>query len=194
MGRNIYVLKVYHTYMMKKKITGIIFILILLTGAIILINYGKPLQMNDTAESAIDVSLEGRNISNNVSQIEIDAMNMAIQDEYKAEQTYEEVMKKFGDVRPFSNIINAEIRHSTAIAQLFMKYGMDVPDPQTFVIEIPDTLQAACSEGVAAEKANIALYEELLPQLSQPDVLQVFQNNMAASQDKHLPAFSRCAQ
>ena len=41
----------------------------------------------------------------------------AIQDEYHAEQVYLKVMATFGAVRPFSNIVNAERRHASALAK-----------------------------------------------------------------------------
>lgn len=51
----------------------------------------------------------------------------ALEDEYKAEATYAAVLIHFGDVRPFSNIVDSERRHSTAIAQQLDRLGHTVP-------------------------------------------------------------------
>jgi len=127
------------------------------------------------------------------SDLQEAALYFAIQDEYKAESTYGEVIKKFGDIRPFSNIINAEVRHSEAIAALFKKRDIPVPTPMPNNDQTFDTIAAACAFGVKSEEENIALYERLLSTVKDPDIVAVFKNNMQASQLNHLPAFGRCA-
>jgi len=57
----------------------------------------------------------------------IDALKEALDDEYKARATYQAVIEKFGSVRPFSNIVEAEGRHAEALIRLFRKYGLSVP-------------------------------------------------------------------
>ncbi|MBS4051564.1 MAG: hypothetical protein KGZ69_10210, partial [Methylomonas sp.] len=54
--------------------------------------------------------------------------------------------------------------------------------------------QAACEAGVAAEIANAEIYQRLLQSTERPDILTVFRNLHDASQQRHLPAFQRCAQ
>ena len=49
----------------------------------------------------------------------------AINDEYKARATYRLVISKFGEIRPFTNIVEAEGRHIQALLPLFDKY--DIP-------------------------------------------------------------------
>ncbi len=48
-------------------------------------------------------------------------LDAAIQDEYHAEAVYQGVLGDFGPVRPFSNIIGAEVRHAAAIATLYTR-------------------------------------------------------------------------
>jgi hypothetical protein len=50
------------------------------------------------------------------------ALNEAIQDEYKACETYRLVIEKFGLIRPFVNIIEAENRHIQALVSVYRKY------------------------------------------------------------------------
>lgn len=118
----------------------------------------------------------------------------ALDDERKAIATYRRVIEKFGPVRPFVNIVEAEERHAAAIVALFQDYGLAVPaaDPWPAHISVPDTLQEACREAVAGEKENIMMYDRLLAGTPEPDVRLVLQNLQAASRDRHLPAFERC--
>ena len=56
------------------------------------------------------------------------------------------------------------------------------------------SVREACEAAVAAEVANAALYERLLAATHRPDILTVFRRLQEASQQRHLPAFRRCAE
>ena len=117
----------------------------------------------------------------------------ALDDERKAEATYAAVIKKFGEVRPFINIIAAERRHSTAIERQMVRLGFPIPtDHWEGKGAAPATLAEACRMAIEAEIENIALYDRLLPAIPDDVVLQVLQNLQDASRDNHLPAFRRC--
>ncbi len=118
----------------------------------------------------------------------------AITDEYRAETTYEGVVVDFGQVLPFVTIISAEQRHSAAIARLYTSRDLAVPPNPWTIATVPhfSTLREACAAGAAAERANIAMYDELLRTDLPADVRQVFTNNRSASLENHLPAFERC--
>lgn len=122
-------------------------------------------------------------------------MEDAIQDEYHAEMIYRKVLATFGQVRPFSNIVNAEVRHAASLASLFTRYGLEVPESVWSMENVPafDTLKEACDAAVTAEVENIELYDEYLEQALPEDVRIVFENNRRASLYGHLPAFKRCA-
>lgn len=132
---------------------------------------------------------------NNLTITEIRALYEALDDEYRSFATYDQVLADFGEVRPFSNIREAESRHIDALCGLFARYGLPVPEnPWTGKVERYASLQAACEAGVAAEIANAEIYERLLQATELPDILAVFRNLQEASQQNHLPAFQRCAQ
>jgi rubrerythrin len=117
----------------------------------------------------------------------------ALEDEYKAEATYAAVLTRFGNIRPFSNIVGAERRHSTAIARQLERLGHPVPANQLMgTIEAPATLAEACSAAIEGEIENIALYDRLLAGMADPEVRQVLENLQRASGENHLPAFRRC--
>ena len=144
---------------------------------------------------ASEMNLETKtDTSTELSQSEIDALEMALDDEYKAWSTYQAVIDKFGDVRPFVNIIGAEESHIAALKTLFERYGLDVPENE-WVGNVPefDTVNDACHGGVDAEIENGALYDELFSMIEHDDILEVFHNLRDASLEQHLPAFERCA-
>jgi len=117
----------------------------------------------------------------------------ALDDEYKAEATYAAVIDRFGPVRPFINIVEAERRHIEAIKGQFRRLGWDIPpNPWAGKVEPPLTLAGACETAVRAEVDNIALYDRLLPEIAEPGVHQTLSNLQRASRDNHLPAFRRC--
>lgn len=121
------------------------------------------------------------------------AMIDSINDEYRARAFYNAVMEKFGEVRPFSNIVHSEGNHVNLWVTLFDKYGVTVP-PDEFAgqMSAPDTLQAACAMGVEAEIDNVQMYDRFLEFVTQPDLQAAFRRLRQVSEEKHLTAFERC--
>ncbi len=117
----------------------------------------------------------------------------ALDDEYKAHATYEQVIRDLGPVRPFVNIVDAEARHIAALVSLFDRYGLPVPE-NTWPGRITrySDRQAACTAGAQAEIENAALYDRLFASTERPEILSVFKSLRSASQDRHVPAFQRC--
>ena len=128
------------------------------------------------------------------------ALGSALQDERHAEAFYAAVMAKFGDARPFSNIIKAERQHEAMLIGFYGTYGIAVPENSYArgaqkAPAAPETLVEACKIGVEAEIANRDLYDgKLLPAVAAyPDITRVMQRLRDASEENHLPAFQRCA-
>jgi hypothetical protein len=123
------------------------------------------------------------------------ALADALDDEYKSHETYAQVIRDFGEVRPFINIVEAEARHIAALLVLFDRYST-VPPENRWAGKAPrfKSVHEACRAGVQGEIENVALYDRLLASTRRADILDVFQSLRAASQDRHLPAFQRCAQ
>lgn len=131
---------------------------------------------------------------NPLTEAEIHALNEALDDEYLARATYDQVIADFGEVQPFNNIREAEARHIEALCTLFARYGLPVPEnPWPGKVTRYASLQAACEAGVAAEIANGEIYGRLLGETQRPDILTVLRNLQEASQQRHLAAFQRCA-
>jgi rubrerythrin len=126
----------------------------------------------------------------------LDALGLALQDEYAAEKLYRQVLDQFGEVRPFSHIVNAEQRHSAALERVYVRRGLVAPENTGRELsQEPQwkTLQEACQVAVDAERDNVALYEELLGRDLPADVVRTFEHLRDASLERHLPAFERCA-
>ncbi len=131
---------------------------------------------------------------NKLSDAEVRALQEALDDEYRAWATYDQVITDLGAVRPFNNIRDAEARHIDALRTLFARYGLPVPEnPWPRRVTRYTSLREACEAGVAAEIANSALYDRLLSATQRQDILAVFRRLQEASQQRHLEAFRRCA-
>ena len=129
-----------------------------------------------------------------LSEPERAAVLEALDDEHLAWATYDQVLHDFGPVRPFLNIRAAEARHTGALEALCRRYAVPIPN-NPWIGRVPryDSIHDACLAGITAEIENAALYERLNAVTQHPDVLRVFHNLCSASQQRHLPAFRRCA-
>jgi len=134
------------------------------------------------------------NYTGQLSPEEVNGLLLALNDEYHAWAVYDQVIEDFGAVRPFVNIQRAEGKHIDALLRLFDSYGVSIPDnPWVGQVDSFDSRQAACEAGVEAEILNAELYDGLFQTTSRQDILTVFESLQRASQEKHLPAFQRCA-
>jgi rubrerythrin len=143
----------------------------------------------DTCEACSDNPVVG-----SLSEVETSALRAALEDEYRARALYEQALADLNSVRPLANIKRAEERHIAMLENMFTRYGLEIPPVQeggqdgTFA-----TLAHACAAGVTAETTNVALYDQLLPQLDNPDLIRVFTALQRASETRHLPALESCA-
>jgi hypothetical protein len=123
------------------------------------------------------------------------ALEDALDDEYKSHATYAQVIRDFGPIRPFINIVDAEARHVSALLAIFNRYGLSAPaDRWSAAIPRFASVHAACMASIQGEIENVALYDRVLASTRRPDILAVYEALRSASQDRHLPAFRRCAQ
>ena len=129
-----------------------------------------------------------------LNDTEQQALRDALDDEYRAWATYDQVIHDFGPERPFINIREAEARHIDALRALFQRYDLEVPEnPWPGRVPRFTSTREACEAGIEAEVENGALFDRLTGSTSREDILAVFRNLKRASQERHLPAFRRCA-
>jgi hypothetical protein len=128
-----------------------------------------------------------------LTKTELAALHEALDDEYRAWATYDQIIRDFGEVRPFINIRDAEARHIQALCSLFISYNIEIPKNNwPGEVKSYKTLHEACEAGVAAEIENGEMYHRLLKSTDRSDILRVFSKLQEASQQRHLAAFKRC--
>lgn len=121
-------------------------------------------------------------------------LTRALEEEHGAKATYDNMVAAFGPVPPFLAIARAEAQHIAELESVAAANRVAVSTTAAPGQPAPATRAAACAAGVAAEQADVQLYDELIPQVqAYPDVVQVLEGLRAASQANHLPAFERCA-
>lgn len=117
----------------------------------------------------------------------------ALNDEYKARAFYRLVLKTFGPIQPFVNIVEAEDTHARALERLCERYGIPLPvDEWDRTLQPPASVLEACRAAVEGEIENIAMYDRFLKSTEMSDIRALFQRLQARSRDAHLPAFLRC--
>ena len=128
-----------------------------------------------------------------LSEQEAAGLAEAIQEEYTAMNTYQAVMNELGDVQPFSRIARSEQQHVNALIHVAERFGVEVPENAGDVADIEwSTLEEACQMGVTFEQMDADLYDELLPNTTNPVLIRVYTNLQRASLEQHLPAFEAC--
>jgi hypothetical protein len=143
---------------------------------------------------AAQVQTATESVSADLTEDEVEALLIALDDEYRAWAVYEQVISDLGAARPFPNIQRAEENHIAALTSLLERYGVSVPENE-WIGNVPsyDTLGDACATGLQAETDNAALYDQLFSMVDNVEILRVFTALQQASETKHLPAFERCA-
>ncbi|RIW35092.1 DUF2202 domain-containing protein [Bacillus salacetis] len=118
-------------------------------------------------------------------------LTYAMQDEYLAQTRYNIILEKFGQIRTFSRIKEAEKRHIAALQPFFSQYGVPIPpDTSGMYATVPKTLKDAYAAGVKGEIDNIAMYDKFLTYNLPVDMQFVFTQLRNASFN-HLAAFER---
>lgn len=106
----------------------------------------------------------------------------ALNDEYKTRAFYQLVIKTFGPVRPFINIVLAEDTHAKALEALCARYGIPLPaDEWDRTLQPPASVLEACRAGVEGEVENIAMYDRFLKSTEISDIRSLFQRLQARS-------------
>ncbi|MGA1784549.1 MAG: ferritin-like domain-containing protein [Pontimonas sp.] len=120
---------------------------------------------------------------------------MGPEGEYAALASYQAVLDEFGDVEPYATIMQAEARHAEALSRQLERMGVEVPEnPYLGLLDAPADLTSAAEAWAAGEIANVELYDELIAQATDDNLIRVFENLRRASLEQHLPAFEAAAE
>lgn len=114
--------------------------------------------------------------------------------EYAAFAMYNAVIEKFGDVEPYISIRDAEQNHINALTRQLERAGVVVPaNPYLGKVAAPATLLEAATAWAQGEIDNVLLYDKLLAEATDANLVRVFNNLRRASNDIHLPMFEAAA-
>ena len=151
---------------------------------------GRGAPPNRWSQSA---NAEGVVMTTTLSEQEAAGLAAAIQEEYTAMNTYQAIMNELGEIQPFFRVARSEQQHVNALIRVAERFGVEVPENAGEVAEIEwSTLEEACQLGVTFEQMDAALYDELLPNTTNPVLIKVYTNLQRASLNNHLPAFEAC--
>jgi|GEM_PF-296769 hypothetical protein len=167
--------------------------LVLGLGLVLSTGTGAYAAEQDTACPICDFDMTG--YTGDLNEAEIGGLLLALNDEYHAWAVYDQVISDHGDVRPFTNIRDAETTHAAALIRLFDAHDVPVPDnPWPGNVPSFDSVTDACAAGAEAEIANVDVYSQVNGTTERDDILVVYNALQTASQEKHLPAFQRCSE
>jgi hypothetical protein len=115
--------------------------------------------------------------------------------EYAALASYQAVLDEYGQVEPYATILQAESRHADALIRQLERLGVEVPEnPYLGEIAAPADLQTAAEAWAEGEILNVELYDYLITQTDNSQILKVLGNLRRASLESHLPAFQAAAE
>lgn len=150
-----------------------------------------PEPLNDSDK---EVTLEGYGAKGALSDKDLSINDMliyAVQDEYLAHGEYLAIIDKFGNQKPYVNIMSAEETHLAYLKEVYLSYGIDFPaDESADHVVIPENLLEAAKTGVLAEIDNIAMYELFLTYDLPENVYKVF-SALKSGSESHLLAFQK---
>ncbi len=119
-------------------------------------------------------------------------LRIAVYDEFRAYETYCEMIDKHGENETLHKVIESEQTHYSALITLLEKYEVEVPINDWYEkICLPSTLVECYEIGVAAEIENIAMYDHLLEYTDEEEVREILYKLQAASYNSHLPLFRK---
>lgn len=128
-----------------------------------------------------------------LTTVEVEGLQAAIVEEYMAYNTYAAIIDEYGQVAPFSRIVNAEQKHASALIRLADYYSVEVPENEGKTFDFTyTTLAEACQVGVEIETLDAADLQKLISETENPNLIKVYTNLMKASLEKHLVAFEAC--
>lgn len=114
----------------------------------------------------------------------IDNLLKALDDEYKAYSFYFSA-SEFG--APFTNLLEAEANHINAIIFHLNELGAQIPaNPYSFTT--PKSFEEAAVIALQNEQANVELYNTLVTNENDAQIIDTFYRLQAASYNNHIPS------
>ncbi len=150
---------------------------------------------NATEPTAVKVDVDEDSAVETMSDADLlwEAL-MGSDGEYAAAASYQAVLDKFGTVEPYASILEAELRHIAALTRQLERLGVTVPaNPYLGKIAAPSDLESAATAWATGEILNVEMYDALISQANDAQVIKVLGNLRRSSLESHLPAFEQAA-
>ncbi len=177
-------------------------------GVVLLVATSYLFGQNQSKDSAISVAEPSASVTAEPAQPDLGATAPrdpqlalaweALMDptgEHAAFAMYDAVIEKFGDVEPYISIRDAEQNHINALTRQLERAGVVVPaNPYVGQVAAPESLLEAAIAWAQGEIDNVLLYDNLLAQTTDQNLVRVFTNLRRASNDIHLPMFEAAAE
>lgn len=127
----------------------------------------------------------------------LDAMDVMIQEEYRAAAEYERLGRDHAGVQPFAGWAESERAHAEMIGWLYRDRGRTAPPSRWSADAIPPgrPLKQACAAALAAEERAVRLYDGYLDRMETElpsDVKRVFRHNRNVAKLQHLHPLQEC--
>ena len=126
---------------------------------------------------------------------ELEGLLTAVDEAYRAYETYSAVIQDHGRVAPFSLIVRAEARQIDALLYLFQRYEIPLPENR-WMGNAPrfDSIGDACADAARGEADSAELYRALVETTDRDAIISVYERIQSSSELRHEAAFSRCAE
>lgn len=119
---------------------------------------------------------------------------MSVEGEYAAAASYQAVIDTYGNVEPYTTILEAELRHVNALVNQLQRMGVAVPaNPYLGKLVAPASLTDAALAWAEGEVHNVAMYDSLISQSSDSRLSRVLGNLRRVSLEVHLPLFEKAS-
>ncbi len=123
------------------------------------------------------------------------ALASVIENEYELRATYQKVLDKFGDERPFINVIGSKEHNINMLTELMLKHGTKPPaDDWINRVNEYDSIEDACKAAVQFEADSSMLYQSVFASTSKDNVLEILLHIEKIIMMNNIPTFERCQQ
>lgn len=174
----------------QKIVVGVLFVLLIVVVVLVRATYAPAPQTSENVRRAITPT---KSVEEGLSQEEVDAMGVALEQEYKMNAIFDVIVKKYGQAVPFDKIVTPAFRNSTAILQIYQVNALTAPAPAPSAVLPPESFSQACQMAMEQVEENIRMYEAYLSTVQHAQVRAVFTSNLQNARGKHLPALAQCA-
>jgi rubrerythrin len=174
-----------------QKITvAVLFVLLIIIVLLVRATYAPAPGVEQKIKTSV---VPTKSVDEGLSQDEIEAMNTALEQEYRMNAIFDVIVKKYGQAVPFDRIVTPAFRNSTAIIQIYQVNSLKVPIAPATAVAAPESFSQACEMAMAQVDENIRMYESYLTSVRHAQVRAVFTSNLQKARDKHLPALKQCS-